>query len=71
MPHDFRRQPVRRVVFAKPMALIAVDQRLVQDLQHVAFHLIEAKAAHMRQDAAYQRFTIRVRHHPIEEVALR
>lgn len=53
------------------MALVAVDQRLVKDLQDVAFHLIEAEAAHMRQNAAHQRFAIGVRHDPIEEIAFR
>ncbi len=42
-----RGEPVRRVVLAEPVPLVAVDQRLVEDLEHVAFDLAEPEAADM------------------------
>jgi hypothetical protein len=53
------------------MPLIAVDQRFIENLQNVAFDLIEAKAAHMRQDATDKGLALRFRDHPVEEIAFR
>jgi hypothetical protein len=68
--HDLGRQPVRRVVLAEPVPLLAIDQGFIENLQNVAFDLIEAEAAHMRQNAADEGLTLRLGHHPIEEIAL-
>ena len=50
MLDDLRRQPVRRVIFAEPVPLVAIDQRLVENLDHVAFDFGEAEAADVRHD---------------------
>ena len=68
--HHLRGEPVGRVVFPEAMALVPVDQRLVEDLEHVALDLAEAEAAHMGRDAAHDLLAFRIGHDPIEEIAL-
>ena len=52
------------------MALLAVDQRFIEDLQDIAFDLIEAEAADMSKNSPDERLAVRLRDHPIEEIAL-
>ena len=69
MPHHFRSQPVRRVILAEAVAFVAVDQAFVEDLEDIAFYLLETEAADMRHDPADQFFALRIGDHPIKEVA--
>ena len=68
--HDLRRQPVRRVVLAEAVAFFAVDQQFIENLQNIAFDLIEAEAADMGKNSADEGLAIGLRDHPIKEVAL-
>ena len=63
-------QPIRRVILAQPVTLLAVDQRLIEDFQHIAFDLIQAEAPHVRENSADKGLALRLRDHPVEEVAL-
>ena len=65
----FRRQPVRRVIFAEAVALLAIDEKLVERLHHVALDFRQTKTADMRHNAADQLRSVGVCHNPIEEVA--
>jgi hypothetical protein len=70
MAHDFRCQPVRRVVFAQPVALVPVDRGFVENFEDITFDLIQAETPNMDQDSSYKRFALGLRNDPIEEIAL-
>ncbi len=69
MLDHFRREPIGRVIFAKSMPLLAVDQRFVENLQNVAFDLGETETPDMVHDAAHEVFALSIRQNPIKKIA--
>jgi hypothetical protein len=67
--HNLSRNPVGSVVLAKSMALGAIDQGFVQDLENVTLDLGQSKAANVSHDSENQLFARRIRNYPIEEIA--
>src|SRR6266849_10922634 len=70
VPNDLRGQPVRRIVLSKPIPLVTIDQRLVQNLENVRFNIAQLKPSHMRDDTAYKVDALGIRDDPVEEVTL-
>ncbi len=70
VPHHFGGEPVGRVIFAEAMALVAVDEGLVKNLENVAIHFREAKPPDMVHDAAHEFLAFRIGYGPIEKIAL-
>jgi hypothetical protein len=66
--HHFGGKPVRRVIFAESMALVAVDEGLVKNLENVAIDFCEAKPLDMVHDAVHEFLALRVGHGPIEKI---
>ena len=52
------------------MALLAIDQRFVENLEHVGLDLIEAETANVHQDSPDKRLALGFRDDPIKKVAL-
>lgn len=69
MLDHLRRQPIGRVIFAEPMALVAVDERLVKNLENVALNFGETETPDMVHDAAHEFLALRIGHNPIEKIA--
>ena len=67
--NHLRRQPVGRVVLAEAMPLVAINQRLIERLHHVAFDLGEAEAAHVRHDLSDKLRALGIAYDPVEKVA--
>lgn len=67
--HHFSGEPVRRVIFAESMALIAIDERLVKNFEYVAIDFGETETPDMVHDAAHEFLAFRVGHGPIEKIA--
>ena len=51
------------------MAFGAVDERFIENFQHIAFDLRESKTANMIDDSADERFTLGIGDDPIEKIA--
>jgi hypothetical protein len=51
------------------VAFVAVDQRFVEHLEHVALDLAEPEAAHVDHDAPDEVLAVRIGDDPVEEVA--
>jgi hypothetical protein len=67
--HHFGGEPIRRVIFAESMALVAVDEGLVEDFENIAFDFGETEAPDMGHDAAHEFLALRIGHRPIEKIA--
>ena len=65
-----RRQPVGRVIFAEIMALVGIDQALVEAFEHVDFDVAQSKAHRLLGQRANEVGSVFREKGPIEEVGL-
>lgn len=70
LPRHFRGQPSGGVILAETVALLAINQRLVQCLHHVTLDLSKAEAADMGHNTSDEFRAFRVGDDPVEEIAL-
>ena len=62
------RQPVRGIILTKVVALLWVDERLVQDLQNVVLYVAQAKSADLMCEAHDEALAFWCGKNPIKEV---
>ncbi len=64
------RQPIRRVVLAQVVALVGIDQALVEALKHVDLDVAQAEANRLRGERAHQVDAASGEQRPVEEIGL-